>query len=182
MAPPTSTPPLFDMSQATPIEQPAVNPTPDQPTPKPLFDMSQAQPIAATKTTAPAPESLWGKASDLADHIVDTMPGIGSSRQIAKAVEDWTAKKQQELQAAGGFKSPTLTGVTNYALGTTHDTANLYRTLTQPSSLAIAGAAHVPILGTAVGAGLTAQGVKGMAESWGDLVAPNQPGQDDTLV
>ena len=114
----------------------------------------------------------------MADHLVDTMPGIGTSRQIAKAVEDWTAKKQQELAASGGFKSPTLTGVTNYALGETHDTANLYRTLTQPSSLAIAGAAHVPILGTAVGAGLTAQGAKGMAESWGDLVAPNQPGQD----
>ena len=149
------------------------------PPPPPGFvPLSQLQTASTETPKTPAPESVWGQASDLANHVVDLMPGIGGSRQIAKAIEDWTAKKQQELAASGGFKSPALTGVTNYALGETHDLSNLYRTLTQPSSLAIAGAAHVPILGTAVAAGLTAQGAKGMAESWGDLVAPNQPGQD----
>ena len=47
------------------------------PPPPPGFvPLSQLQTASTETPKTPAPESVWGQASDLANHVVDLMPGI----------------------------------------------------------------------------------------------------------
>jgi len=126
-------------------------------------------PKQSDQTQAKPEPTMMDKAGDLANELVNELPGIGPVHQVAGVIKDWASKKLQSPDVA---TSPVKTA----AIGAARDLAGMEQGATSPQGLAIAGGAvAAPAV---VGPALVAHGLYSGITGWGDIVAPNAPGQD----